>query len=67
MAVTLLKHVLSLRIALRCLHNTLSGPGADELLHLDKALVNSSFENQVQGAEGKVLSLFKTSFSIIQC
>ena len=35
------RHVLSLRMILRCLHNSLSEPGVDILLHLNKELVNS--------------------------
>ena len=45
MAITFLKYVLSLRTILRCLHNSLSGPGMDILLHLSKELVNSSSAN----------------------
>jgi len=48
MEIMFLKHVLSLRMTLRCLHNRLSGPGVDVLLHLSKELVNSSSANQAQ-------------------
>ena len=33
---------------LRCLYDSLSGPGVNELLQLPKAILNSSFENRVQ-------------------
>ena len=39
------KHVLSLRICLRWLHKSLSGLGAEELLHLAIVMMNSSSEN----------------------
>ena len=42
------KYNLSLRIHLRCLHDSLSGPRTDELLHLAIVWVNSSSENWFQ-------------------
>jgi len=38
------RHNLLLTMTLRCLHNNLSGPGVDELLHLKITLLNSSLE-----------------------
>ena len=38
------KHILSLIIYLRCLYESLSGPGVEELLHLAIELINSSSE-----------------------
>ena len=43
-----LKHNLSLKMHLRYLYDSLSGPGANELLHLTIVLVNSSSENCFQ-------------------
>jgi len=48
MEIIFLKHVLPLRTILRCLHDSLLGPGVDVLLHLSKELVNSSSVNQAQ-------------------
>ena len=48
----ILRHSLSLRIFLRWLHVNLSGPGTEELLQLDKANLNSSFEKAGQGEVG---------------
>ena len=42
------KQLISLTTALRCFHKTLLGPGADKLLHLLIALVNSSFKKEGQ-------------------
>jgi len=42
------KQSISLTTALRYFHETLSGPGADKLLYLSIALVNSSFEKEGQ-------------------
>ena len=33
---------------LRCIHDSLSGPGVNELLQLPKAILNFSFENRAQ-------------------
>ena len=46
MLMILLRHTLSLMIFLRCLHNSLSRPGVDELSHLVIELVNSSFKKE---------------------
>jgi len=40
------KHLLSLTISLRCFYEILYGPEADELLHLLRAIVNSSLEKE---------------------
>ena len=39
------KYILSLSMCLRWLHKSLSGPGAEELLHLAITMINSSLEN----------------------
>jgi len=44
------RHISCLRMVLRCRHVSLSGPGAEELLHLINAHLNSSFENGTQVA-----------------
>ena len=46
------RYSLSLRIILRWLHDNLSGPGAEVLLQLAIAILNSSFENGGQGEIG---------------
>jgi len=43
--ITELKHISSLIICLSIFYEILSGPGADELLHLLMAFLNSSLEN----------------------
>ena len=43
------RHSSSLRIILRWLYDNLSGPGAEALLQLAIAILNSSFENKGQG------------------
>ena len=43
-----LKHLLSLIILLKCLHDNLSGLGVDELLYLLMELMNSASENSFQ-------------------
>ena len=60
-ATTFLEYVLSLRIILRCLHDSLSGPGVDELLHLSKELANSSSAKYVQDKDKKNPNLPRTS------
>ena len=50
--IIVLRYSSSLRIVLRWLHNNLSGPGAEELLQLDIAVLNFSFENTGQGMVG---------------
>ena len=47
--IIILRHSSSLRILLRWLHINLSVPGTEELLQLDKANLNSSFEKVGQG------------------
>jgi len=46
MLMILLRHTLSLMILLRCLHDSLSRPGVNELLYLAIELVNSSSEKE---------------------
>jgi len=41
-------HISCLRMVLRCRYVSLSGPGAEELLYLINARLNSSFENRTQ-------------------
>jgi len=48
MLMILFKYTLSLIILLRCLHNSLSEPEVDELLHLAMELINSSSKNRTQ-------------------
>ena len=55
------RHVLSLRMILRCLYNNLSGPEVDELLHLVKELTNSSLAKFVQDKNKNNLNLSRTS------
>jgi len=62
-ATTFLKYVLSLRIILRCFHNSLSRPGVDELLHLSKELANSSSAKCVQDKDKNNPNLPRTSQS----
>ena len=45
MLIILERQLSCLRMVLRCCHVSLSGPGADELLHLIIACLNSSIEN----------------------
>jgi len=65
-AIMFFKHVLSLRTILRCIHDNLSGPGVNILLHLNKVLVNSSPKNGAQEEVEYDPSLFKTSLSTLQ-
>ena len=44
MLTILFKHLSSLTTSLRCFHKVQSGLGADELLHLSMAIVNSFLE-----------------------
>ena len=48
MEIMFFKHVLSLRIILRCLHDSLLGPRIEELLYLIRELTNSSSAKHVQ-------------------
>jgi len=61
MATTFLKHVLSLRIILRYLHDSLLEPEVDELLHLSKELANSSSAKCVQDKDKNNPNSSKTS------
>ena len=49
------RHSISSKIVLRWFHESLSGPGAEELLQLDNANLNSSLENSGQGTMGLLL------------
>ena len=51
---------------LRYLYISLSGPGADELLHLTRACLNSSFEKGTQAMVGLGLISLKISVSTCQ-
>ena len=59
----ILRHSSSLRMILRWLHINLSGPGAEELLQLDKASLNSSFEKEDQGEVGLLVISLRMSIS----
>ena len=48
MLINLLRHILSLMIALRCFHDNLFSPGVNELLHLAIKLLNSLAKNEFQ-------------------
>jgi len=61
------KHVLSLSICLRWLHEILSGPGAEELLHLAITMINSSLENLFQWYEGTDSNSSRTLLLTIWC
>ena len=63
-AMMFFKHILSLMMCLRYPHKSLSGPGADMLLHLTIALVNSSSENDVHSGEEYKSNSFSTLSSI---
>jgi len=65
MEITFLRHVLSLRMILRCLHDNLSSPGIDELLHLVKELMNSSSAKHVQIKDKNNLDSSRTSQSMM--
>jgi len=45
MLMNFLRYTASLMILLRCLHDNLSSPGVDELLHFAIELINFSSEN----------------------
>ena len=60
------RHILSLRMILRCLYNSLSRSGVDILLHLNKELVNSFSKSRAQGEDTNDPSSFKISLSILQ-
>ena len=59
LAISFLRNVMSLTHLLRFLHDDLSSPGVDRLLHLEMALTNSFSEKGLQF----VTSLLKTSSS----
>jgi len=65
MEMMFLRHVLSLRMVLRCFHDNLSGPGVDELLHLIKKLTNSSSAKCVQIKDENDLNSSRTSQSMM--
>ena len=46
MLMILLKHLSSLTTCLRCFHEILSGSGADKLLHLSIAIINSFLKKE---------------------
>ena len=48
-------------MTLRCRHVSLLGPSAEELLHLIRACLNSSFENGTQYMVSLDLSSLRTS------
>ena len=60
------RHVLFLMISLRCLHESLLGPGVDKLLHLETELMNSSSDKGIQGKYDLLRISFKISISIWQ-
>ena len=57
------KHMSCFKIALRYHHVSLSGLGAEELLHLIKAYLNSSFKNGTQLVVGLDPISLRTSVS----
>ena len=63
-AMIFFKHALFLIIHLRQLHKSLSGPGADVLLHLTIAPVNSSLANDVHNDEAYDSNSFSMLSSI---
>ena len=58
--IILFRHELFLTIHLRCLQDSLLGPGVDKLLHLAIELMNSSLENGTHSEE----CLFEILFNI---
>ena len=58
------RHVSCFRMVLRCRYISLSGPGADKLLHLVRAWWSSSFEKGAQTIVGLGLISLRTSSSI---
>ena len=66
MAIMFSRHVLSLITHFRCPHNSLSELGADELLYLTMALVNSFSKNGNHNEEQYRLSSFSTFSSTWQ-
>ena len=64
MAMMLLKHILSLMMLLRCLHESLSGSEADKLLYLIIMLVKSTSENDAHNDKEYKSNSFSTFSSI---
>jgi len=60
------RHTTSFMMILRYLHDNLSGLGADELLHLQIALLNSASENRSYITDFLLGSSFKRLLSICQ-
>jgi len=60
------RHSISSKIILRWFHENLSGPGAEELLQLDNANLNSSLENSGQDMVGLSLILLRVDVSTWQ-
>ena len=60
------RHILSLRIILRCLYNSFFRSGVDILLYLNKELVNSFSKSRAQGEDTNDSSSFKISLSILR-
>jgi len=60
------KYLFSLTITLRYFHETLSGLGADKLLHLSMALINFLFEKGLPVNEGLVNISFSKATLICQ-
>ena len=63
MQIMLFKHLSSLRMILRWLHDNLSGPGVEALLQFAMAILNSSFKNGGQGEVGLLMISSRTSMS----
>jgi len=66
MEIMFFKHVLSLRIILRCLHDSLLGSRVEELLYLIRELTNSSSAKRVQDKDENNLNSSRASQSIMQ-
>jgi len=59
MSTIFFRHIESLMIILRCLHDSLFRPEVDELLHLLIALISSASEKDSQNKMGLLGNLFK--------
>ena len=66
MAIMFPRHILSLTTCLRCLYDNLFGLGADKLLHLTMALMNSSSKNGNHDKEWYEFNSFNTFSSTWQ-
>ena len=64
MLIILLRHTLFLTILLRCLHDSLFGPGTNELLHLAIELINSSSKKETYIVEHSFGISFNAQMSI---